>query len=103
MSLNRAEQTITSHELHANLALCGLSAEAVASDLGWSTDRLEHTLAVDGPSDPVDVWELRDYLEQTVEAYGHESIPFTVLTSSARTKARMWFSLRRPPRHSVTA
>ena len=99
MSLNAQEQAITSRELQANLAATGLSCAQVAADLGWSSLRLQHTLALGLPSSPADVWELRDYLVETVHALDGEETPFTILTEQARPQAQMWFPLRQPPQH----
>ncbi|KQO96593.1 DUF2316 family protein [Leifsonia sp. Leaf264] len=102
MSLNREEQRRTSSELAANLELSGLTTEQVATDLGFTLERLGETLDVDGPGDPVDVWQLRDYLVQAVTDAGREPVAFTVLTESSRALARTWFRLRTAPRHAFS-
>jgi hypothetical protein len=99
VSLNDAEQRRTSAELRQNLALTGLTTAEVASDLDFTAARLQSTLEVDYASDPVDVWQLRDYLEQVVLDAGRVPVPFTVLTASSRGRARGWFRLRDAPRH----
>lgn len=98
MSLNAEERQRTSRELQDNLAASALSIEQLARQLGWSAARVESTLAVDSESDPVDVWELRDFLAETTTSLGAKAVPFTVLTSAARMRAAMWFDLRRPPK-----
>lgn len=103
MSLNAEEQHRTSAELAANLELSGLTARQVATDLGFTLERLADTLDVDGPGDPVDVWQLRDYLVQAVTDAGREPVAFTVLTESSRALARNWFRLRAAPRHDFAA
>jgi hypothetical protein len=103
MSLNSEEQRRTSAELRQNLEFSGLSAADAASDLDFTAARLESTLALDYASDPVDVWQLRDYLEQAVRDAGHTPIAFTVLTESSRLSARGWFRLREAPRHVGSA
>ncbi|MFJ6512938.1 DUF2316 family protein [Streptomyces sp. NPDC091406] len=100
MSLDPAERDRTREELAANLDLTGLSADTVAADLGFTRDRLGHALGL--TSDPVDVWLLRDYLHQAVLDSGHTPVPFTVLTNSSRLKARLWFRLRKAPRHDFS-
>lgn len=99
MSLNSFERVQTSKELTLNLELAGLTHEQLASDLGYPAERLAAALAVDD-ADPVDVWELRDYLSQAVMDSGNRPVPFTVLTNASRRQAAIWFQLRAAPRHS---
>ncbi len=103
MSLNAEETRRTSEELKANLSRSGLSAREAAADLGFTTERLRSTLDIDEASDPVDVWQLRDYLAQAVLDAGREPVPFTVLTGRSRLRARLWFRLRPAPRHTFPA
>jgi hypothetical protein len=103
MSLNNREQRRTSAELRQNLELSHLTEAEVAADLEFAPARLESTLEVDFASDPVDVWLLRDYLEQAVLDSGRTPIAFTVLTESSRASARGWFRLRHAPRHMPTS
>ncbi|QKW25857.1 DUF2316 family protein [Streptomyces seoulensis] len=100
MSLNDAERRRTSQELKANLAASGLSAREAAEDLGFAPERLRSALDVGPSGDPVDVWELRDYLDQAVRDTGRAPVPWTVLTEPARHLAREWFPLREAPRHT---
>ncbi|ROS75390.1 DUF2316 family protein [Cellulomonas sp. PhB143] len=103
MSLTTQELARTRSELRANFELTGLTAAEVAADLGYTPERLDATLGTTGPSDPVDVWELRDYLEQTVRDAGRTPVPFSTLTRGNKLRARMWFPLRRAPRHVFAA
>ncbi|WBU37758.1 DUF2316 family protein [Homoserinibacter sp. YIM 151385] len=98
MSLNAEERERTSRELRQGLSALGLDRVRLARQLGWSEARVESVLAVDPASDPVDVWELRDFLVETATSRGSKPAPFTVLTPSARVRAGAWFALRRPPR-----
>lgn len=102
MSLNSFEQATTSEQLKLNLALTGLSHGQLTADLGYSADRLAAALAVDS-ADPVDVWELRDYLTNAVIDSGNRPVPFTVLTNASRRQAAIWFQLRIAPRHAFDA
>jgi len=97
VSLNRAEVARTADELAANLERSGLTREALAAALGFTASRLDATLRVKRSSDPVDVWQLRDTLEQAVRVAGADPVPFTVLTEASRQSARQWFALRTPP------
>jgi hypothetical protein len=99
VSLNNAEQRRTSAELRQSLELSGLTVAEVAADLDLTPARLESTLEVDFASDAVDVWQLRDYLEQAVLDAGRAPVRFTVLTEGSRAKANGWFRLRPAPRH----
>ena len=100
MSLNAAERRRTSEELHQNLALSGLTEQAVADELGYSLTRLRAALAVED-ADPVDVWQLRDQLERAVLDAGAVPVVYSVLTEDARGAARMWFRLRPAPRREA--
>ncbi|MCM2393236.1 DUF2316 family protein [Streptomyces albipurpureus] len=102
MTLNPAERHQTSEELKSNLALSGLTSREVATDLHFTPHRLHSTLQADPAADPVDVWQLRDYLEQAARDAGHQPTAYTVLTKRSRLLARMWFSLREAPRHKST-
>ena len=99
MSLNTEELARTRCELRANLALTALTTAQVAADLDWPASRLHTALHSTRPSDPVDVWQLRDYLDRAVRDSGRVPVPFTILTSRNRGMARMWFNLRKAPRH----
>ena len=102
MSLNAEQLARTRRELGANLTVTGLTREQVTVDLDLTAERLAAVLD-GGPSDPVDAWLLRDYLLQAVRDTGGGPVPFTVLTSGNRIKARMWFRLRKAPRHDFSA
>ena len=99
MSLTTKQQDRTSKELKANLQLSGLTGAQVAADLKFTPSRLQDTLDLTAGSHPVDVWQLRDYLDQAVRDAGLEPAPFSVLTEQSRALARMWFRLRPAPRH----
>ncbi|MET4781058.1 DUF2316 family protein [Glaciihabitans sp. UYNi722] len=101
--LNTEEMNRTSEELTRNLSLSGLTATQAATDLGFSEPRLSSCLAVDGQADPVEVWQLRDYLDQAVRDAGSRPVLFTVLTEKSRNKARLWFRMRKTPRHTFPA
>ncbi|WP_227488355.1 DUF2316 family protein [Brachybacterium subflavum] len=92
----------TREELCANLERTGLAEAEVLSDLQWSRERLDAALHSNGSADPVDVWELRDYLETAVRDAGGTPVPFSTLNSANRIRARLWFRLRRAPRHDFT-
>lgn len=99
MSLNDAERRRTSDELRGNLESSGLTSLQAAADLGFSPERLQATLRVERASDPVDVWLLRDYLEQAARDAGQSSTAYTVLTERSRRAARGWLHLHEAPRH----
>lgn len=103
MTLNATERHRTAQEFAENLSLTGLTPHDVAADLAFTPDQLRHTLDVDPASDPVDVWQLRDYLQQAVLDAGGTPVLYTVLTRRSRLKARVWFSLRKVPHHDFTA
>ncbi|WP_326733729.1 DUF2316 family protein [Streptomyces sp. NBC_01022] len=99
MTLNTVERHRTGEEFAQNVARSGLAPHDVAADLAFTSERLRQTLDVDPASDPVDVWQLRDYLQQAVLDAGGTPVPYSVLNDRSRFKARLWFRLRGAPRH----
>lgn len=99
MSLTTEQLTQTRSEIRTNLSLTGLTTDHVATDLDWSPERLLAALHSTGASDPVDTWQLRDYLERAVRDAGGTPVPYTVLTPRARVMAQLWFRLRDAPCH----
>lgn len=97
--LNRQEIAATRDELARNADLTGLTPAQIAADLGFTEKHLEQAMTLDRVSDPADVWQLRDYLEQAVRDGGGTPVHFTVLTEASRSPARNWFRLRPAPRH----
>lgn len=97
MSLNAEERARTGGELRANLRLSGLPPEQVQQELGFTDRQFASALDCDDASQPQDVWLLRDHLEQLVLERGRTPVPYSVLTEAARSAARGWFRLRRPP------
>ncbi|WP_405009532.1 DUF2316 family protein [Kitasatospora sp. NBC_01539] len=103
MTLNAAERRRTSEELAQNLALSGLTPQQVAQDLHLTPRQLQAALDLDPAAGPVDVWYLRDHLEQAVRDAGREPVAHTVLTGEARLLATRWFPLREAPRRPPAA
>ena len=99
MSLTTEQLARTRSEVRTNLSLTGLTTGQVATDLDWSPERLHAALHSTGTSDPVDIWQLRDYLERAVRDTGRTPVPYTVLTPGARVMAQLWFHLRAAPCH----
>jgi len=97
MTLDPEQRRRTGAEMHANLALSGLTADQVGSHLGFTHSRTSTTLDLADGTDPVDVWQLRDHLLQTVQDAGGEPAAFSVLTDAARRRAAVWFQLRPAP------
>jgi hypothetical protein len=97
MSLNTEQQARTRDEFQANYHLCGVTAQQIQTDLGFTSRQLDHTLHIHPASDPADVWLLRDYLDKIIRHHGGDPVPFTVLTERYRLAASLWFSLRRVP------
>ena len=93
MSLTAAQRAKTAAELQANLELAGLDRQQLAGLTGWTAQRVASTLELNR-ADPVDVWQLRDLLEQSVRDTGRTPVPFTVLNERARSAAQGWFGIR---------
>lgn len=95
MSLNRREVAATAKELAANVALAGLSEEALAARAGLDLSRYRAALTVDGAEHPADVWRVRDTVEDAVLGAGRTPVPYSKLTDGARSSAERWFGYRR--------
>jgi hypothetical protein len=102
MTLDAAARRRTSDELRSNLALSGLTPQQAAAVLRFTAPQLRAALDVDA-ADPVDVWQLRDHLEQAARDAGHRPTAYTVLTERSRLLARAWFRLREAPPHTRPA
>jgi hypothetical protein len=97
MSLTEAQREGTRRELRHNLELCELAPAAIAVELAFTGERLAATLEVTPEADPVDVWMLRDFLEDAVRRAGGRPEHYTVLTETSRADAERWFGLPRRP------
>jgi hypothetical protein len=97
MSLNADERTQTSAELKENAERSRLPARVIQRALGFSEARLDAALHVSPSCDPVDVWVLRDFLDEAVVHTGGQPEPYSVLTEDARAAAQRWHDLREPP------
>ena len=93
MTLNAEQREGTRGELGHNLGLSELTPESIAAELGFTPERLASTLEVSESSDPVDVWMLRDFLEDAVRRAGGRPVRYTVLTETSRADAQRWFGL----------
>ncbi|MGX7352039.1 hypothetical protein RU97_GL002258 [Enterococcus canis] len=82
MSLNKREFEQTQVEMARNFELLDRSPEKIADDLGFSMRELKHALAVTPHYSPVNVWKLRDYLEEKILAEGKTPYPFSILTTN---------------------
>ena len=97
VALTDAQQLRTKQELEVNLGRSGLTMPDLESRLGLTAERLDAAMHLRPGAHPVDVWLLRDYLEQEILAQGGEPAPFTVLTPQARQVAAGWYRLRHAP------
>lgn len=97
MALNAAQQDQVRRELESQFALAGLTEQEAAADLEWTVARLRRTVQLNAGADPVDVWQLRDYIRAAAKGAGR-SPRFTILTDGNRLRASFWFRLRRAPR-----
>lgn len=101
MALDSRQQHQVRVELEQHFALAGLTDEEAAADLGWDIARVRRTIELAHGAEPVDVWQLRDYIARAVKDAGHHPT-FTVLTSGNRLRARLWFGLRPAPRRGAS-
>lgn len=96
MALDGAQQHRVRVELQSHFQLVGLTELEAASDLGGTVTRLQRTLQLTPGAEPVDVWQLRDYI---VKACSDARVRprFSVLTATNRLRARLWFQLKPAP------
>lgn len=97
MALDAAQQDQVREELESQFILAGLTEQEAVADLEWTVARLRRTMRLSAGADPVDVWQLRDYIRAAANAAG-TSTRFTILTDANRLRASFWFRLRRAPR-----
>lgn len=90
--LSRTETKNTAYELQENYRRLGYPASRVARDTEMTEGELADTLRVRG-ADPGRVWELRDYLEDMLNAEGIELYPFSRLADHS---ANHWYYYETP-------
>ena len=93
MSLSTEERHRTAAELHANLALAGVTEGHLRADTDLDEHEFREAMHVSSRSRPEHVWLLRDRLVVLVHANGKQPVPFTVLTEHMRAAASIWFPL----------
>jgi hypothetical protein len=93
--LTGAQVDATRDEMRANLVLSGLSVDELAARLELSPGRVQTAIDVAGRLR--DVWLVRDFLIETIEAAGASPVPFTALVESKRDAVEPWLTLRRAP------
>jgi hypothetical protein len=94
MTLSIEERHRTAEELHANLALAGVTERHARAGTDLDAHEWREAMHVSSRSRPEDVWLVRDRLLVLVHAAGREPVPFTVLTEDTRKAASVWFPLR---------
>ncbi len=94
MSLTTAQRHRTAEELHANLALAGVTESHLRAGTDLDEHEFREALRVSTRARPEHVWLIRDRLVVLVHAAGHQPVPFTVLTEAMRAPASVWFPLR---------
>lgn len=90
--LTRAEIKATKEELQANYRRLNQPEATVLADLEMNAERLDAVLNMEH-SDPSDVWEVRDYLEDKLKEQGIEMVPFLRLGDHS---ANHWFPYQTP-------
>lgn len=94
MSLNTEQRHRTAAELHANLALAGVTEAHLRSGTDLDEHEFREAMHVSTRSRPEHVWLLRDRLVVLVHAAGKQPVPFTVLTETTRAPAATSFPLQ---------
>ncbi len=78
MSLTEKQLLIASKELNLHLELLGYDEDKIMSDLKFTKEQLHNTLELNRNSQPVDVWILKDYLEEKLVLEGKVPKPSVV-------------------------
>ena len=85
MSLNLKQKQRTAAELQQNYKRLGRPEAEVLTALRFTSEQLDAALHVTGAANGYDVWKLRDYLVEQLQAQGKTVTPFSVL------KENIWF------------
>lgn len=93
MSLNEAQRRDPATELSENLSRSGLTESRASNQAQLDSQRFRAALNVSPDADPVDVWRVRDFLDQAVRDNGQQPVTYLVLTEEARQAARRWFNI----------
>ncbi|WP_312980143.1 DUF2316 family protein [Corynebacterium sp.] len=97
MSLNDQQRRQTASEFAENLTRSGLSPEEVRERAALPLERFSAALEVTPDAHPVDVWWVRDTLEQMVRESGVDPVSHAVLTEEMRGAAAVWFGVGEGP------
>lgn len=97
--LTQIETQNTRRELRENFARLGYPMERVTRDTRMTEDEIQAVLDMEGAR-PSQVWELRDYLEDMLDAEGIEMEPFTALADHG---ANRWYPYETPWRGQYVA
>ena len=82
MSLSTREIEQTRMEMAKNFEILGLSPEAIAEELGFSSLDFKNALGVVPHYNPTNVWKLRDYMEEKIKEQGKSPYPFSILKNN---------------------
>ena len=93
MSLNPEQRRTTADEFTENLSRAGLTLEQAQARSSLSEQRFSAAISVSPDAHPVDVWAVRDLLEDLVEEAGGTSVEHSVLNDKARSAAQVWFGI----------
>ncbi|GAA4748629.1 hypothetical protein GCM10025783_20990 [Amnibacterium soli] len=93
MSLTPEQRHRTAAELHANLALAGVTEARARAGTDLDEHEWREAMHVSSRARPEDVWLIRDRLLVLVHAAGRQAVPFTVLTEDVRAAASVRFPL----------
>ncbi len=89
MSLTASQKITVSNELKENYAKYDFDEQKVLADLKFTKEQLENTFKVNDLSQPVDVWKLKDYIDEKLEDNGITPIPSSVM------KNNIWFPYKK--------
>ncbi|WIK64405.1 DUF2316 family protein [Gleimia hominis] len=92
MSINAKQCDATAHELQNLCNKLTVSPAWIATKLGYANEQYLHEVLAIAPSvNPAEVWRVRDFLCAVAAKEGVRVPAFSVLKSSMRSTAKMWF------------
>ncbi|MDT3766957.1 DUF2316 family protein [Gleimia hominis] len=92
MSINAKQREKTARELQELCNNLTVSPAWITRKLGYANEQYLHEVLAIAPGvDPAEVWRVRDFLCAVAAKEGVRVPRFSVLKSSMRSTAKMWF------------
>ncbi|CVI68419.1 hypothetical protein NDGK_01207 [Clostridiales bacterium CHKCI001] len=84
MSLSVEKKITTSRELRRNYKILGMDPQLIQNDLGFTEQMLLDTLNVTSSTTGVNIWKLRDYMNDKIKEQGKKPAPYSILKYNIR-------------------